>query len=59
MSPFTSSEKNCKKNVSNNNLICIPSTSASVAKTILLYRKSSIPCSMFNADCNKLNSSFS
>ena len=30
----TSSGKNCRKKVNNNNLICIPSTSASVAITM-------------------------
>ena len=37
----------------------MPSTSASVAIMILLYRNPSIPSSTFNAACNKLNSSFS
>ena len=39
--------------------MCIPSTSASVAMTTLLYLKSSRPSSIFKAACNKLNSSFS
>ena len=51
--------KNCKKKVNNNNRICIPSTSASVAIMTLLYRKFSNPSSIFKAACNKLNSSFS
>ena len=46
-----------QQKVNNSNLICIPSTSASVAITMLLYLSPSIPFSIFKACCNKLNSS--
>ena len=39
--------------------MCMPSTSASVAITILLYLKLSKESSISRACCNKLNSSFS
>lgn len=55
---FNEKGKNCKKKVIISNRICIPSTSASVAITILLYRNPSSPSSMFKACCSKLNSSF-
>ena len=58
--PFLiTSGKNCKKKVINNNRMCIPSTSASVAIMMLLYLRSSILSSILRAACNKLNSSFS
>ena len=39
--------------------MCIPSTSASVAMMMLLYRRSSMPSSILSACCKRLNSSFS
>ena len=56
---FTSSGKNCKKNVMMSKRICMPSTSASVATITLLYLNVSSPSSISSAACSKLNSSFS